>query len=162
MANPLTVEKRPTPAQLHEALNDAGLTVAEAAALFGVSTTSVYAWKRRPEYLEFVAQLARDAFVDLRAKARADLALAHAVLLELATDTRLDAAGKAVTPAGVRRESARDLIALHERLTPLTTEQGISDTDAAAKALDAIRTAKAAAEARRAAQGVPRAVESNV
>jgi transcriptional regulator with XRE-family HTH domain len=162
MASPLHPETRPSPAALHEALHEAGLTVTEVAALFGVSRQTVHAWKRRREYQDFVALLARDAFTDLKSKARADLELAHGVLLELATDRRTDDAGKPVTPAGVRRESARDLIQLHERLSPLVAEQGASDTDAATKALEAIRTAKAAAEARRAAQGAPKAVETNV
>jgi hypothetical protein len=162
MAAPLTVEKRPTPAELYDALMSAGLTTAEVAQLYGVTVQSVYGWKRRREYLDFVAALARDAFTDLKSKARADLELAHGVLLELATDRRIDNAGKPCTPAGVRRESARDLIQLHERLSPLMDPTTSQADDVGSKALEAIRTAKLAAEARRAALNVPKAVESNV
>jgi hypothetical protein len=142
--------QRPAPEELHEAI-EARYTLAQIGELFGVSRSTVSAWKSSAWYRAHVDALAREAFLELKARTRDDLDLARKVLREVADDTRLDNAGKAVTAAGDRRGAATDLIRLHERLTPLTAATAGATEGDGAKALEAIRAAKDAADARVAA-----------
>lgn len=167
MAAPYHEGSRPTPAELYDALHVAKLTVTDAAALFGVSRATLHAWKRRPEFVAFCEQIAADLYADVRAQLRAaastDTTLALATLRGLCTDERQDHAGKPVTPATAKVAAARELLGVHERVAPVAPAAAESTTgDESTRALAAIREAKLAADARRAAQGAPVPVESNV
>lgn len=153
---------RPTAAELHEALRDAGFTQTEAAKLFGVSRQTIGSWVRSTWYRAYVDDIARAAFVELKSKAREDLELARNTLRELMTDDRIDDKGRPVIAGEAKRSAAATLIGVHERLAPLGAPAADTQPGEGAKALDIIRQAKAAAEARREATGAPKPVESNV
>lgn len=167
MAAPYHEGSRPTPAELYEALHVAKLSVTETAALFGVSRATLHAWKRRPEFVAFCEQIAQDLYADVRAQLRAaaasDTTLALTTLRGLCLDERQDHAGKPVTPATAKVAAARELLGVHERVAPVVAPAAEdSAADESARALAAIREAKLAADARRAAQGAPAPVETNV
>lgn len=167
MAAHLHEGSRPSPLELYEALYVAKLTMVEAATLFGVSRQTVTTWKRKPEFVALCEQIAADLYADVRAQLRAaaasDTTLALTTLRGLCLDERQDHAGKPVTPAAAKVAAARELLGVHERVAPVVAPAAEdSAADESARALAAIREAKLAADARRAAQGAPVPVESNV
>jgi hypothetical protein len=63
--------QRPEPAELHEAIRTLD-TIADVAAYFGVSRTTIFQWQKRPEFLQYLDGLNAAAFAKIRSEIEAD------------------------------------------------------------------------------------------
>lgn len=71
----LGFDGRPSPADLHEAVRTLD-TLRETAAYFGVAISTICDWRKRPEYREYLAALAKAAKDKIAGEVEADRKLA--------------------------------------------------------------------------------------
>jgi len=133
MPSPRNAAQRPSPAELHEALQVG--TYAEVAAHFGVVESTVARWRQRREYREFLAELqeqARDRVIGAAARD-----------YELAMSTARRVAAHDDPHASLN--GARLLLDTHEKLRIAPPAQADPDEDKAEGVLSRVRGALARA-----------------
>lgn len=101
----LGFDGRPSPADLHEAVRTLD-TLRETAAYFGVSISTICDWRKRPEYREYLASLAKAAKDKIAGEVEADR--------KLAMETARRVAGHGDPHAALN--GARLLLEVHDKI----------------------------------------------